>query len=220
MCQSLQNQRNSKNPKKNFPPKKRVIKDQSNCSYFFFGTLLSLVGKVMVNLTLLFEWSAFSVLRGLVRIVVLWMEVPLVVPFVFANRLFLTVTFDTVNPSSDEVEEEEEEPLSLEVELRSFRWKSASSINSILCGVGGDCGGVVPRLWGDRVMTPTGANLGLFGSNVKSGIFFSAVEISVDFFGLAGWEILAATKSFSRGIRIWNKVGTDITLRIPRFFLF
>ena len=159
----------------------------------------------MVNLTLLFEWSAFSVLRGLVRIVVLWMEVPLVVPFVFANRLFLTVTFDTVNPSSDEVEEEDEEPLSLEVELRSFRWKSASSINSILCGVGGDCGGVVPRLWGDRVMTPTGANLGLFGSNVKSGIFFSAVEISVDFFGLAGWEILAATKSFSRGSRIWIK---------------
>ena len=49
------------------------------------------------------------------------MEVPLVVPFVFANRLFLTVTFDTVNPSSDEVEEEEEEPLSLDVELRSFR---------------------------------------------------------------------------------------------------
>ena len=88
----------------------------------------------------------------------------------------------TVKPSSDEVEDEDDEPLSLEVELRSFRWQSESSINSILCGVGGDCGGVVPRLWGDRVMTPTGASLGLLGSKVSSGIFFSAVAISFDFF--------------------------------------
>ena len=136
------------------------------------------------NLTLLFV-SACSVFRGLVRIIVL-MEVPLVVPFVVANRFFLTITLDTVNPSSEDVEEDDDEPLSLEAELRSFRWQSESSINSILCGVGGEFGGVVPRLWGDRVMTLTGVNLGLFGSSVNSGIFFSAVEISGSGFFLAG----------------------------------
>lgn len=44
---------------------------------------------------------------------------------------------------------------------------SSSDFSSILCGVGGDCGGV-DRLWGDR-----DGNLGLLGSRVNNGIFNS-----------------------------------------------
>jgi hypothetical protein len=50
------------------------------------------------------------------------MEVPFsVVPFVVPKRFFLNSKFLTVNPSSDEVEEDEEDLLSLEVELLNFR---------------------------------------------------------------------------------------------------
>lgn len=51
-------------------------------------------------------------------------------------------------------------------------------MSSILCGVGGDCGGV-DLLCGDRM--ETGVSLGLFGSKVNNGIFFFSGVVSLDF---------------------------------------